>query len=340
MSLISEMRREGIKPNVVTFSAVINACASASAKLARRMEEDNVNNNRASLEDVRLPMNRALRLLEAMQSPKSSVKPNIVTVSCPILLFERLMHILCLPFSHSIIHLCSTSQYNAAIRACAEGFNLEGAFDLLRQLKEDGLEPTIVTYGSLMTACERVGDIEAASKVFRMFQEEEEKNEEGEEDDNNDNDQERLQVNEIIYGAAISCCRKARQPERALLLLRKMISEELSPNTALFNTVIAALADGKPDSTTSKNDLLWEKALAVYKVMKSKHAPPDVTPNRQTYNILIRCLSVNLQPGYAESILNDMRKAGYVPDVDLYTMAVRSYEKCGNPMKALGLMES
>ena len=32
MSLISEMRREGIKPNVVTFSAVINACASASAK--------------------------------------------------------------------------------------------------------------------------------------------------------------------------------------------------------------------------------------------------------------------------------------------------------------------
>ena len=217
---------------------------------------------------------------------------------------------------------------------------MEGSFDLLRQLKEDGLEPTIVTYGSLMTACERVGDIEAASKVFRMVKEEEEKNEEGEEDDNNDNDQERLQVNEIIYGAAISCCRKARQPERALLLLRKMISEELSPNTALFNTVISALADGKPDSKTTRSDLLWEKALAVYRVMKSKHAPPDVTPNRQTYNILVRCLSANLQPGYAESVLIDMRKAGYVPDVDLYTMAVRSYEKCGNPMKALGLMES
>jgi len=26
----------------------------------------------------------------------------------------------------------------------------------------------------------------------------------------------------------------------------------------LFNTVIAALADGKPDSTSSKNDLLWQ----------------------------------------------------------------------------------
>jgi len=314
MSLISQMRKEGIKPNVVTFSAVINACASASAKMARKLEDqavDSSNNNRASIEDVRMPMNRALRLLEAMQSPTSSVRPNIVT-------------------------------YNAAIRACAEGLNLQRAFDLLRQLKEDGLEPTIVTYGSLMTACERVGDIQAASKVFRMVKEEEEKYKDDEEEaSGRGNDlQERLRVNEIIYGAAISCCRKAQEPERALLLLRKMISEKLSPNTALFNTVIAALADGKPDSKTTKNDLLWEKALAVYKVMRSKSAGTDVTPNRQTYNILVRCLSINLQPGYAESVLNDMRNAGFVPDVNLYTMTVRSYEKCGNPMKALGLMEA
>jgi hypothetical protein len=34
-----------------------------------------------------------------------------------------------------------------------------------------------------------------------------------------------------------------------------------------------------------------------------------------------------------------MREAGFVPDVDLYTMTVRSYERCGNPMKALSLME-
>lgn len=74
--------------------------------------------------------------------------------------------------------------------------------------------------------------------------------------------------------------------------------------------------------------------------MKSKYAPHGVIPNRKTYNILIRCLSFNLQPGTAESLLNDMRKDGLVPDVDLYTMTVRSYEQCGNPMKALGLMES
>jgi pentatricopeptide repeat domain-containing protein 1 len=252
MSLINEMREEGIQPNVMTFSAVINACATASAKLARRREVDdtsgrdygniNVDGNyiTSGLENVRIPMNKALKLLAAMKSPRSSVTPNIVS-------------------------------YNAAIRACAEGLNLNGAFDLLRQLKEDGLEPTIITYGSLMTACERVGDIEAASKVFRMVKEEEGRNKrnssgggDGFNVDDGSDGQEHIHANEIIYGAAISCCRKAREPERALLLLRKMMSEKLEPNTVTFNTVIAALSEGRPETITRKDDLLWEKALAVY----------------------------------------------------------------------------
>ena len=318
ISLIGEMRKEGIQPNVMTFSAVINACATASAKMARRREEEDytfsttTGNNDSfattNIDDVRLPMKRALRLLDAMKLPTSLVKPNIVT-------------------------------YNAAIRACAEGLNLDGAFDLLRQLKEDGLEPTIVTYGSLMTACERVGDVEAASKVFRMVKEEDSRK--SIRYDKCSNEQEHLKANEIIYGAAISCCRKAHEPERALLLLRKMMSEKLEPNTVTFNTVIAALSEGRLSDSLAKsnNALLWEKALAVYRVMKSKNAPKGVSPNRKTYNILIRCLANNLQPGIAESLLIDMRNAGFVPDVDLYTMTVRSYEQCGNPIKALALME-
>jgi hypothetical protein len=50
---------------------------------------------------------------------------------------------------------------------------LDGAFDLLRQSREDRLEQTIITYRSLMTAWEQARDVEAASKVFRMVKEEE-----------------------------------------------------------------------------------------------------------------------------------------------------------------------
>ncbi len=121
----------------------------------------------------------------------------------------------------------------------------------------------------------------------------------------------------------------------------KMISEKLELNTVTFNILIAALSEGGiPKSITTKDDLLWEKALAVYRVMKSKHAPTSVSPNRKTYNILICCLLANLQPMFAESLLIDMRKAGFVPNVDLYTMTVWSYEQCcGNPIKPMGFLE-
>ena len=157
------MKDVGVQPNVVTFSAVIHACASASAQLSKRRDEGD---RSIEIDDVKSPMFKALKLLDEMRASASLIKPNIFT-------------------------------YNAAIRACAEGMNLEGAFDLLRELKYDGLKPTIVTYGSLMTACERVGNLDAASTIFRMVKEQ----------DGN----EEIKANEIIYGAAISCCRKAGQ---------------------------------------------------------------------------------------------------------------------------------
>ncbi len=127
---------------------------------------------------------------------------------------------------------------------------------------------------------------------------------------------------------AISCCCKAREPERALLLLRKMISKKLEPNTVTFNTVIVALSKGRLESKTAKDNSLLEKALAVYRVMKLKHATTGISPNHNTYNMLIRYLLANLQPEIAESLLIDMRNAGFVPDVDRYTMTVRSSGAC------------
>jgi hypothetical protein len=112
------------------------------------------------------------------------------------------------------------------------------------------------------------------------------------------------------------------------LLLRKIISEKLEPNTVTYNTVIAARSEGRPESKTAKDDSTWEKALAVYRVMKSKHAPTGVSPNRKMYNMRVRCLLANLQPGIAESLLINMRKAGFIPDVDLYTMTVWSSGAC------------
>jgi pentatricopeptide repeat domain-containing protein 1 len=127
--------------------------------------------------------------------------------------------------------------------------------------------------------------------------------------------------NEIIYGAAISCCRKAGEPERALLLLRKMIREDLSPNVATFNTVLVAQTEGR------KADL--QTGLLVYTLLVSEYS--KARPNRQTYNLLIRVLAANQEPSSAEAFLCKMRSDGFTPDVDLYSSTVTAYEKMDNP---------
>jgi pentatricopeptide repeat protein len=205
--------------------------------------------------------------------------------------------------------------YNSAIRACAESGDLKQALKLFQEIEDEKIERTEVTYGSLMTACERVGCVESASKVFRKMRED------------------GIEPNEIIYGAAISCCRKAKQPERAFLLLKKMMKEELSPNAATFNTVIVAQAEGRSRADS-------ERAILVYKLMRSKHTDENGRPNRQTYNILINFFASIWQPLTADIFLKQMSGAGFKPDVDLFTATVAAYERTGQPLKALQLMES
>jgi pentatricopeptide repeat domain-containing protein 1 len=205
--------------------------------------------------------------------------------------------------------------YNAVIRVCAEACDLPQAFKLLEEIEEAGIERTEITYGTLMTACERVGCMESASKVFRKLK------------------ADNILPNEIIYGAAISCCRKSRQSERALLLLRKMMKEGLSPNTATFNTVLLAQSE-----TRTKADI--ERAIIVYKLMKSKFATNAGRPNRQTYNTLVNFFTTIMQPLMAEAFLKEMREDGLKPDVDLFTATVAAYERSGQPLKAVKLMES
>jgi pentatricopeptide repeat domain-containing protein 1 len=205
--------------------------------------------------------------------------------------------------------------YNAAMRACAEGLDVSRAFQLLQMLREEGLTPNIVTYGTLMTACQRVGSMSCLSKVFKLMKED------------------GLEPNGIIYGAALSCCRKAGEGERAFLLLRKMIRDGVEPNVATFNTVLIAQTEAR--SVTAKD---IERGVLVFKTLIGNDTV--ATPNRNSYSILIRALAANKRPQDAEALLRRMRENNMTPDVDLYTATVSSYERAGQPLNALRLMES
>jgi len=302
--LLKEMKENGIQPNVVTYSTVISTCGSAIAQAMMEPDSPDPQNNKL----VQKLFSTSWDLLDEMKS--RGIEPNIYT-------------------------------YNALLKVCAESYEVDRAFDLLDEIvHEKNLNATIVTFGTMMMACERVGDIEAASKVFSKMK------------------QFGVEPNEYVYGAAISCCRKSYDPERAFLLLRKMMSigGDLYPNTATFNTVLLALTNKRQNrqpsmsSDYSLNYENLERALKIYKKMKS---PPKLEssdsalsnfsersgPNRRTYSILIEATAAEQFGESAEEILKDMEEAGFTPDVELYTSIVRAYEQSGKPLKALRLME-
>lgn len=106
-----------------------------------------------------------------------------------------------------------------------------------------------------------------------------------------------------------------------------MLKDNLNPNVATFNTLLIALTEG--------GQLL--RALKVMKLMKENSS--YVSPNRNTYSIIINALAVNKRPGDAETVLDIMYRRGLKPDVDLFTATVAAYEKNNQPGRALKLME-
>lgn len=293
--------QDGIQPNVVTYSTLISACAVAIAQGMQELD------GRPDDRSVQAPFQYALTLFQEMK--ETNVKPNIVT-------------------------------YNVIIKACAEIFEPQKAFQYMDELIAEGLQPTIVTFGTLMMACERVGDMAYAGKVFSKMK--------AAAPD--------VEPNEIVYGAAISCCRKANHPERALLLLRKMMEDpNLHPNTAVYNTVIMALtADLEPGAEMIKPDdseridKNLDRALKLYRIMSSTSSPTNLfssssRPNRQTYSILLRATTLAKPPKseMAEQLLRQMKHAGFAPTVDQYAAVVTAYERGipAKPLMALRIME-
>ncbi|CAE8649381.1 unnamed protein product, partial [Polarella glacialis] len=150
---------------------------------------------------------------------------------------------------------------NVALSALARGGSWEKAVGLLASLPQWRLQPTTVSFNSCSTACEKarqwrwplwlLTSMHALSSGNNNNNDNNNNNNDnnnkdaqrfsGSSNNNNDNDNNNAVPDVITYSSAISACEKCgRQWRQAVMLLRRMRSRLVQPNTVTFNALISA----------------------------------------------------------------------------------------------------
>eukprot|EP00434_Breviolum_minutum_P009870 symbB.v1.2.008696.t1/scaffold543.1/size336731/9 len=127
-------------------------------------------------------------------------------------------------------------------------------------MPEGRVVPNVVTYGAIISACEKGGQWQRALALFQTMLEE------------------KVVPNVVIYGAIISACEKGGQWQRALALFQTMPEEKVVPNVVIYGAIISAFA----------RDDQWQQSLAMLNLMIDLQVERDIV----TYSALLDCPSI------------------------------------------------
>lgn len=196
------MKREGVRPTVVTYSALISAAEKGQQwKLALEVLEEmktaghgaNVIAYSAAISALSKGQmwHKALELFREIEA--SGGKPSIVT-------------------------------YNATMTALEKGLQWERALDLFDEMKIKNMPVTVVSYGSAISACEK------GLQYRQCLEYLDEMTEMG------------IKKNVIIFGAAMSCMEKSCRADIAFQLMERMKLEDVAANVHIYNSAISACA--------------------------------------------------------------------------------------------------
>lgn len=229
------MKREGVRPTVVTFSALISACEKGQQwKLA-------------------------LAVLDEM---KSTFGPNVIAYSAAISAlskgqqWEKAWELFC-EIEQSGEKL-SVVTYNATMTALEKGLQWQRALDLFDEMKYKNMAVTVVSYGSAISACEKgyqwrqcleyldemterkipknviifgaaMSCMEKACRADIAFQLMERMNLEG------------VRPNVHIYNSAISACARCKLWKKGFELFREMDEVRIKRDVVTYNAVLDAV---------------------------------------------------------------------------------------------------
>lgn len=314
-SLLTRMRRRGVKPTVFTYNSLLKICAQTSrwkeavSILSQCQREPGVNPDLVTFTSTIRACARARKTDKAMEIFRA-VKDLGVK-----------MDVYC---------------YTTAMDACAKGRRWKVALSLLDEMKEKGIEPNEVSYGVAVTACGNGGQWGKALELLEQMR------------------KENMKINTITYNSAIAALAKAARSEsrqqrrydykpgggwskvessnpaydenilwqKALDLVQCMENEGVRRDSFTFSSAISTCgAAGR-----------WQESLDLIDAMKR-----ETKPNKIAYTSAITACANSEKWEPAFELFNDMKKDGLQPDLVAYNALINAGTMSNEPEQVFNL---
>ncbi|KAG5536800.1 hypothetical protein RHGRI_024286 [Rhododendron griersonianum] len=182
------------------------------------------------------------------------------------------------------------------------------ALEVLREMVERGLDPTLITYNILLKGFFRGGQIKEAWEFFLQMK------------------KRKCEIDAVTYTTVVHGFGVAGEVKKARKMFDEMIGMGVLPSVATYNALIQVLC--KKDSV--------ENAIVVFEEMLRK----GYVPNSTTYNVLIRGLCHAGKMDRAREYMCRMKDDECEPNVQTYNLLVRYYCDDGEIEKGVEVFEN
>ncbi|XP_020575206.1 pentatricopeptide repeat-containing protein At1g74900, mitochondrial [Phalaenopsis equestris] len=185
------------------------------------------------------------------------------------------------------------------------------ALDVLKEMVDSGLEPTLTTYNILLKGFFRAGQVKEGWEFFLQMKKRGRKKGSG------------CWPDVVSYTTVVHGLGLAGQTESASKVFDSMIVEGCLPSVETYNALIQVLC---------KKDCIGNALLVFDEMLKRGY-----TPNVITYNVVIRGLCHGGEMGRAMEFMEKMQNEGCKPNVQTYNIVIRHWCEEGGVEMALGL---
>eukprot|EP00434_Breviolum_minutum_P043623 symbB.v1.2.038896.t1/scaffold6229.1/size19837/2 len=230
--LITEIELQDVMPDTITYNSAMNACRivenwTMALALLRTISTKHLQTDTVSYTVAMSVCERAaqweyacelLQEMDSLQVEANQLTCNAVISSCEKA--AKWEEALLLLEDATTRRFMDVIAFNAAISACISGRLM--ALALLQEMFHCGLRPSIVTYNSAISVCEKAVEWKQAIAVLQLLK------------------SEHSELDIITYNAVLSACQKSAQWQRALLFFAELQEQGLEPTIITCNASISA----------------------------------------------------------------------------------------------------